>query len=192
MQQGLTWEELTNLFMDSSKTVCTERDCQRAACPYKERSCWSPARFTGDRRRSDAVVEISSLVLDFDHESEEMLDALREKLSNYAYILHTTHSDRDDDRCVRIVVQLSRPIALREWSVFWSVVSFHFGHCHADAARCYYMPSRPSDAGYVVATNSGLPLDVNAILTSKQPVVAVVAEGSADNSTDDSEGGLHP
>jgi hypothetical protein len=109
-------------------------------------------------------------VLDVDHTTDAAIDALRAQLSEYQHLLHVTHADRPDDRCLRVVVQLSRAVTLVEWPRFWQAailaLSVSADPACGDVARCYYLPSRPHDADYFVAVHAGGPLDVDALLAS--------------------------
>jgi hypothetical protein len=128
------------------------------------------------------VEAISCLVLDVDHVTEAAVDALRGRLVAHQHVLHMTHADRRDDRCVRVVVRLSRPVAIGEWPRFWRAATALLGAgadqgC-GDAARYYYLPSRPIDADYLVVEHAGVALDVDATLAA-MPVLKDLASQPA-------------
>lgn len=166
------------MFSDPCRTPCTVATCRGSACVHKEGGCWSPAVFSGSRRARQDVEAIACLVIDVDHATEAAVEELRGKIIDYQHVLHTTHADRQDDRCMRIVVQLTRPVKISEWPQFWQAATLLLGapadpSC-GDGARCYYLPSRPRDADYFVAEHAGVALDVDAILAS----VAVVHDAA--------------
>lgn len=187
-RHSLSWQALAELFANPCRTACTVATCRGSACLHKEGGCWSPAVFSGSRRTKQDVEAVSCLVFDIDHATESAVAGLRSRLSDYQHVLHTTHADRPDDRCMRAVVQLSRPVAIGEWRPFWEAATALLGaltdaSC-GDVARCYYLPSRPRDADYFVAEHAGGALDVDALLasaTALHPAVeqAVAQEGAA-------------
>lgn len=174
-RESRSWHELAALLSDPRATPCTTSTCGGSSCAHKGGACWSPAVFRADQRAAANVEAIGCLVLDVDHVSEVVLEGLREQLKKYQHLIHTTHADRLDDRCVRVVVQLSRAVAPSEWSRFWRAAVAALGaptsQTHGDAARCYYLPSRPSDADYFVAVHVGMPFDVDQVLASAPDVV---------------------
>lgn len=169
---AISWQEFVALFAVPHRAGCTLESCRGSGCPYKEGACWSPAVFRGDHRTRHDVETISCLVLDVDHAPEARGAALLDKLAAYQYVLHSTHADRRDDRCLRVIIRLSRPVTIGEWPWFWQEATRSLGSLMdpacADAARCYYLPSRPRDADYFVVEHAGEPLDVAAILASRR------------------------
>jgi hypothetical protein len=178
-----SWQELAALFSDPCRTPCTVATCRGSACVHKEGGCWSPAVFSGSRRARQDVEAISCLVIDVDHATEAAVDALRGKIADYQHVLHTTHADRQDDRRMRVVVQLTRPVAVGEWPQFWRAAALLLDapadpSC-GDVARCYYLPSRPRDADYFVAEHAGVALDVDAVLASAAALHGATAQAAA-------------
>ncbi len=148
----------------------------RANCPKKKIRAWSPASWApGASREKRTVEQLSALVVDLDHVPPAELEVLLGRLSVYSYILHSSHSDRDNDRCVRLVIQLSRPVLGAEFPGFWLAAINALGlpadASAKDASRLYYLPSRPSDAcddvfdgnGFDYAVNTGKPFDVPSV-----------------------------
>lgn len=177
---AFSWQEFAALFADPYRVACTVESCCGSACPHKEGGCWSPAVFRGDRRVKQEVEAVSCLVLDVDHATEARVAGLLDKLAAYQYVLHTTHADRRDNRCMRVVVQLTRPVMIDEWPRFWQAATLLFGtpmdpSC-GDVARCYYLPSRPRDADYVVVEHAGAPLEVSSILASRRSMWDLVID----------------
>jgi hypothetical protein len=87
-------------------------------------------------------------------------------------MMHSTHSDLPDSRCLRVVIALSRPVSTRVWGTFFhtalrsrSLVPDADQRC-VDAPRLYFLPSCPRDSIYFTQVNGGLPLDVDAMLAA--------------------------
>jgi len=165
VRRDLTWGEIVGLLSDPRRTPCTVSSCERGLCEHKRGGCWSPAVFANGAWRRGAIESTSLLVFDVDRSTDDQVDEIRAQISSLRYLIHSTHSDRPDDRAVRIVVALSRPVAPEEWSVFWRAAQQFLAPsadpAAADPARAYFLPSRPSDAGYFVQVNEGAALDVD-------------------------------
>ena len=176
-------------------------------CPHKNGKSWSPATYpAGSPRQKKNVEEVSLLVVDIDHATEQQLADARQPLARYQYLIHASHSDRPAnpsaactcgseqgalhgiqcpsrvDRCVRVVLALSRPVKRDEWPQFWHAAMRFLKQpadpsC-CDANRLYYLPSRPSDANYFVQTNDGEAIDVEEILVSA-PAIAPEGESTS-------------
>jgi hypothetical protein len=112
---------------------------------------------------------MSLLVLDIDHvATDERLGEIEARLTPYRRIIHASHSDRPADRCVRIVLTLSRPVDRQTWANFWDAAVEHLGapadRKARDASRLYFLPSRPRDAVYHYVVGDGQALDVDGVL----------------------------
>jgi hypothetical protein len=170
-----SWEQLVEELSTPRRTACTVADCRGSACKHKDGACWSPAVFVIDARfRSSLdVLAISCLTLDIDHVSEAALAALHDHLSRYQHMIHATHADRPGDRCLRVVVQLSRPVMPTEWKRFVraavALVGVPVDSPTIDIGRLFYLPSRPRDADYYVEARVGEQLDVDAVLSTAAP-----------------------
>ena len=166
----LSWQQLAALFSDPRRTSCPLAICRGSTCPHKDGECWSPSVFSGSTLSAQDVEAVSCLVLDVDHVTDAAVDVMRTQIVEYQHLIHVTHSDRLDDRCLRVIVQLSRSVDPIEWPRFWSAsvraLSAPIDSTCGDIARCYYLPSRPYDADYFVAVHMGEPLDVDAMLAA--------------------------
>ena len=175
----LSWEQLVEQLSKPRRTACTIADCRGSACKHKNGECWSPAVFVIDRRfRSSLdVLSISCLALDIDHVPEAALAALGDHLARYQHMIHATHADRPGDRCLRAVVQLSRPVMPQEWQRFVrsavAMAGVPVDSPTIDIARLFYLPSRPRDADYFIETRAGEALDVDALLATAKPAQPV-------------------
>ncbi len=167
------WSDLVDAFKESQRSECTISSCLRAKCLDKRRGgAWSPAKYPSGSLRSNANVEaVSALVLDLDHLTDTELDATMIALKPYQRIVHASHSDHPGDRCVRVVLALSEPVSGRDWPGFWTAaidsLNVPVDRVTGDASRLYFLPTRPSDVGYLFESRGGLVLDVPAILALK-------------------------
>ena len=184
----VTWDELCDRLTTARRTLCTANDCgtgmhadldkdgKSLGCRYKNGTAWIPATFSKGREKATAEF-VSFLVVDGDHLPE--LDTTLAKLERYRYVGHATHSDRPGNRCVRIAIALSRPVAAKDWPRFWPAAMTSLGmpadpSC-CDASRLYYEPARSSDADFWTAVHDGEPLDVDALLASAPAVTPTIA-----------------
>lgn len=193
-------------FAKPRKTSCTIATCKHNVCAYKNGKAWSPALYPpGAARQKKFVTVVSCLVVDLDHlPNDEALRAARAPLAGLQYFIHASHSDRPAgcsictcgsepgalhgehcpsrvDRCVRVVIMLSRSVTRDEWPRFWAAAMNRLGlpadpSC-CDSSRLYFLPSRPKDAeSYLFEVHDGAPLDVEAILATAPPDAPSIAE----------------
>lgn len=176
------WEQLAESLREYVPTACTLASCRRSECPHKRLRAWSPASWPPGALRKKATVDaVACLVIDLDHVPPAELDVVLGRFEAYDYVMHSSHSDSPSDRCVRVVVRLSRPVPGPEWPRFWRAAIDALGapadeRCK-DPSRLYFLPSRPADAaidafdgsGFDYATSDGAPIDVDAILATAPP-----------------------
>src|SRR5574341_986500 len=202
----IAWSAFADTFRKFRKTTCRVANCKRGSeCVYKNGAAWSPAVYPpGTPRQKQFVDEVSLLVIDLDHLTEEQLAAAIVPLTPFQRIVHPSHSDPPPgctictcgnepgalhgqncpscvDRCIRAIVALSRPVTRDEWPRFWPTAMAQLKQpadpsC-CDANRLYYKPSRPKDAGtYHFEVHDGAALDVDAILAIAPPEAPSIAE----------------
>jgi predicted P-loop ATPase len=172
-----TWAELCENLMTAKSAACSVATCPRSNCQHKKMMAWAPACWpSGATREKHSVEAVCALVIDLDHVPPTELEAHLARLAPFKYVMHSSHSDRPDDRCVRLVLALSHPVLGIDFARFWPTAIKELGvpadPSAKDASRLYYLPSRPADAcgdvfdgsGYDFAENDGVPLDVDAIL----------------------------
>jgi hypothetical protein len=173
----VTWEVLAHSLSEVRAAQCTLETCKRSECVHKDGPSWSAARYRdGAKRGLSGVVDVHAVIFDLDHVAPEDLDDSIANLLPYRCIITSSHSDREKDRCLRIVLEPSRPVLAGEWYRFWEQVVKELGlpadKQVKDPSRLYYLPSRPMDAcgpdidgnGYTFIQNEGAQLDVDAIL----------------------------
>lgn len=169
--ETMSWQDLTALLAAPCQSPCTRQTCPGSICPYKHRPCWSPATFTKTSASSPRVANaLSLLVFDCDRLTNDQIAKIRGRISELQYLVHSTHSDLPDSRCLRIVISLSRSIASNMWGPFFHAALQGLAPgadpgC-ADAGRVYFLPCCPRDAIYFTQVNEGLPLDVDALLAT--------------------------
>ena len=194
----VAWSQLITSFSKIRRAPCAKDNCRHNECPHKNGKSWSPATYpAGSARQKKLVEEVSLLVVDLDHLTEDEFVSARKQLAPYQHIIHASHSDRltnpntactcgsapgalhgrtcpvREDRCLRAVVAISRSVKRDEWPRFWRAAMAALGQpadpsC-CDANRLYYLPSRPSDADYFFVTNDGRSIDVDEILAKAPP-----------------------
>lgn len=104
---------------------------------------WSPARWpVGSTRRLKAeVLDVSCLVLDFDHGTTLQEEATRWK--DYAFLLHTSYRHTREAHRFRVILPLKEPVLLEDWDEVWawgeSVSPAADPKCR-DAGHVYAMP----------------------------------------------------
>ena len=201
----LSWSKFGEAFAKPRRTSCLVANCQHHLCPHKNGKAWSPAVYpAGKARQKKFVEEVCLLPIDIDHASDEDLSAALAALASYQRIVHSSHSDRPAgsqvctcgsepgamhgqhcpsrvDRCVRVILMLSRSVQGDEWPRFWPAAMAFLKQpadpSTCDASRLYYMPSRPKDADtYTFEVHDGIPLDVEVILALAPAEAPSVAE----------------
>lgn len=167
LRQPISWRDFLTELSTPRPSPCSHATCTQTSCLYKRGACWSAALYSGAERRRQGVESLTMLVFDLDRVTEDQFDASRGLISGLQYLVHSTHSDRPDSRCLRFVFPLSRPVLPEEWLIFWEktrhLVPGADPAC-ADMTRVYLFPSCPSDVSYFIQANEGALLDVDAVL----------------------------
>ena len=201
----VSWAKFAEALRKVRRTACLVANCKRGQdCPHKNGKAWTPAVYPpGAARQKKFVEEVSLLVVDLDHLTDDQLTQALAPLAPYQRILHASHSDRPSgctictcgsepgalhgascpsrvDRCVRAILALSRPVTRDEWPRFWNAAMAQLKQpadptC-CDSSRLYFLPSRPKDADYYFEVYDGIPLDVEAILAVAPPEAPSVAD----------------
>lgn len=150
--------------------------------------CFSAVRYrTGATRGLDGVEAVTQLVLDFDHLSAAQLHQLLDRLAGKLFAVYTSFSDRaggEDDRCVRVVIVVTRSMTPAEYRVVLAAVEIELGvradDRAKDASHIWYDPSTPperADAAFITYA-AGVPLDPQQYLTAAPPAQAQAAAGA--------------
>lgn len=185
----LSWEALVAEIANVRAGECTLASCTRSGgaplpdgtfttpCLHKGGYSWSPIAYKDGARRGKFNVEAAyALVVDIDHVPDEQIASRLAPIEPYRHIVHGSHSDRFGDRCVRVILDVSRPVTPDEWPRFWlgSAKLLGADPNTKDISRIFFLPSRPSDAvtdvidgtGYLFFHADGAALDVDAILAT--------------------------
>jgi hypothetical protein len=175
----MPWPELVQDLVDAARVrrcTCTVANCLTRDCAEKDGMGWCPCTFVDDHRLKTGVEQVTVLVVDIDHQQPGNYTAKLEA-AGVSHVVHSTHSHRDGDWCLRVVVQLSRPVTPAEWPRFRAAALARFGlpgdEATKDASRLFFLPSAPSDGPIVGYEEPGHPLDVDEILGA--PAVAGLA-----------------
>lgn len=170
------WAELVTDLITPRRCACTVASCARSDCGEKNGPGWCPCTFAGDHRLKANVEQVTFLVADIDHQQPGDYTA-RLEAEGIAHVVHSTHSHRDDDWCLRVVVPLSRPVTPTEWPRFRAAALARYqlpaDEATKDASRLFYLPSAPSDGPFIGIEVPGHPLDVDGLLGA--PAVAGLA-----------------
>lgn len=178
----VTWEQLLDALRAPRAAECAMTDkCWEGECQHKKfGQAWSPASWPEGELRAKATVEaVSLLVVDVDHvPSDDELCAIYARVEPWRHVVHASHSDRPTDRCIRVILAVSRPMTAAEFprvrSAVLEMLELPGDRRTSDASRIFYAPSRPSDAcgdkadgtGYLFIHGDGKVLDVDAILAA--------------------------
>jgi hypothetical protein len=166
LRETTSWLDFVGSLSAPRSSPCSRATCVGKGCFHKRGECWSPVV----RFNLSYPAVLGLLVFDLDQVTDDQLDEVRGRIGDLRYLIHSTHSDGPDKRCLRIVFPLSRPVALDEWRPLWraaylSLVPIADTAC-ADAQRVYFFPSCPCDASYFMQVNEGRELDVDAVLAT--------------------------
>jgi len=204
-RQTVSWSKFVEAFAKPRRTVCLVGNCKHNECSHKNGRAWTPAIYPPEApRQKQHVDEVWLLPIDIDHKTDEELTPALGNLAGYQRLIHASHSDRPAgcnvctcgsepgalhgphcpsrvDRCVRVILALSRPVKKNEWPRFWPAAMAYLKQpadpSTCDASRLYFMPSRPKDAdSYFFEVHDGIPLDVDAILAIAPPEAPSVGE----------------
>ena len=114
----------------------------RRVSDKRELPAWSPARFAeGATRKSDAVIELSCLVLDLD---DAMVDVVAGEWCDVLHVLHTTWSHTPERPRWRLVVPLARPVPASRWAEAWTWAAWRTVDADPackDPGRLYFVPA---------------------------------------------------
>ena len=137
-----------------------------------------PTGFAPDqRRRAEAVVEISCLVLDYDTGTQPPTHAL-EAWKGWRAALHTTWSHTQEAPRFRVILPLLRPIPASRWPEAWAWAAHQVSGIDRtckDPSRLYFRPALPSpDAPHEGRIQGGELLDLLGMLPDKMPPAPVM------------------
>ena len=131
---------------------------------------WSAALFSDDKRSKEAAEVVTAIGLDID-KGGVTLEQVRAALEGWSAIVHSTRRYTPEAPRWRVVIEVSRPIAAREFEGVWSFARDHLAR-HGitideqpkDASRFWFVPCEPQVGEYVIDKVEGKPLDIDAIV----------------------------
>lgn len=171
---GLLCEMLLDYVEESPCTLDGPGKCVGSKCKYKAFSslpdnfmAWSPTVIVGLRDDRN-VRAVTTLVLDFDHLTEEEDRATRAKLVPWEHLRHSTHSHRANNICWRACLPLSRHVLAGEFHRFYSAAVKYLDvpsdPVCKNRSRMYFRPSHPTGAPFFAERVRGKVLDVDEVL----------------------------
>lgn len=158
----------------TNRTDCTLATCKGKDCPHKSGPAWSPVVIEGSRNNKN-VKAVTGLVFDIDGVSKKQSEDLKTCFGNYAGLIHSTHSHRENNISLRLVLWPSREVdPLSEFPALWKGLIAKFNiPCDLvckDVARLYFLPSTPKDGEFVCYPLPGTELvDVDLVLREFPP-----------------------
>lgn len=174
----ISTDELSELLLTDNRTPCTLHDCAGKSCQYKHGPAWSPAYIEGQRDTKN-VKAITAAVFDIDAVSADQLQTLTTNLEKQSGVIHSTHSHRENNISLRLVLWLSREVAPGEWPTVWNGIIRKFNiPCDPvckDVARLFFLPTTVADGEFLAGKLPGSePVNVDEIL-AETPAVSVPA-----------------
>jgi len=171
-----TWEQLVESLRKPRVVPCTAETCVGKLCPHKNGQLWSPSSYAdGKTRGNENVTALAALVLDIDHVADDALADIEGRLHGRRRIVHSTHGDVPNDRALRVVLALSRPVLASEYPALWrgAVGALDLPGCDPACkaeSQMFYMPTVRTGAKYLFLVGEGDPLDVDAMIASAPKV----------------------
>ncbi len=173
----VSWSELVEMLTAHEPPMCAApghasvlAECAGHNCKAKYNAAWSPVDIDGPRANAN-VRAVTAAVFDLDHTTEAEIERLSDEIeaSGASAVLHSTHSHSPpNDWCLRLVLQLSRPVLPNEWAALRRELVKKFrlpaDEATKDLSRIYFLPTFRDGIKPLVGTNTGLPLDVDALL----------------------------
>jgi hypothetical protein len=186
--ETIEWAALVHLLTTHERTPCDP--CPGKDCPHKHGPAWSPVELSlcppvchnegklkarncgGGRfhRLNKNVRAIHAAVFDVDHTSMTELRAIAARIdgSGVAAVIHSSHSNRPTDVCVRVIFPVTRPITADEWPRVRAAAERLFqlpaDKSTKDLARLFFLPTCPASVTPIALHTEGASLDVDALI----------------------------
>lgn len=172
----LTWQSLATQLSEAVKTKETAAE-YKAMTKAQKGAVKDVGGFVGGyipnqgARVNSALQNRYLLTLDADSPDDSFLAMLDLELSDYEYVLYSTHSHTADNPRYRIIVPVDRPMAPDEFQAISRRVADNidmdaFDPSTHQPVRLMYWPSHPSDVEYVYRHNEGAILSADAVLAT--------------------------
>lgn len=154
-----TWKEFIDAYL--SKHAVTENKEDQWLF-----NGWTFAGNNGSGKGSEYAVDCSMIVLDYDDGTT--IEEVKRDLTNYEFVLYTSHNHKIKGERFRVVMPLLKPISIDHWNnrkknflKMFSGVDKSTVSC----ARAFYLPSCPEEYAddAIVYKNSGIMFDAYTI-----------------------------
>lgn len=155
---------------------------------------WSAARFDPLIRKSENVVSITAMVLDYDNCGTSLEEAI-EMWGLFYGLIHTTRRHEPTGHRFRVILPLAREISPDEYAILWRYVVRTSGH-HVDVktkdpSRFWYVPGPLNGGGFRAVRLTGAmfcpdPMLVEAVAeeASEKPPAVTRIHPSAESRAD--------
>jgi predicted P-loop ATPase len=182
----IDWTELVELLTTFAEPLCAAPEsksllveCAGKECKAKYGAAWSPVDIEGLRANAN-VKFVTAAVFDLDHVNNAEVERIDDALTaaGLAAILHSTHNNTPpEDLCLRLVLQLSRPVHPFEWPRVRQAIVEMYGlpadEATKDLSRIYFLPTHRDGVEPTYGSMDGVPIDVDALLAgSREPTIS--------------------
>jgi predicted P-loop ATPase len=179
----LTWADLLSMLSSTPEPTCAPPGvasslptCAGRTCQAKVIEGWSPVTLSVAHRANENVRAVTAVVLDLDHISNDILARVRESISDYSYIIHSTHNHAPpDDGCYRLIMPMSRPATATEWPIIRrtlvEVLGIPADPVAKDLSRFYFLPTTRAGVDLLFIEQSGAAVDVEDALAASAPTL---------------------
>ncbi|MEI7432278.1 MAG: DUF927 domain-containing protein, partial [Betaproteobacteria bacterium] len=158
-------------------TLCKKHFSKHQILKIRENGpVWSPARYPQDKNRCKENVEsVSCAVFDIEHHGP--FDEVKDKLTGFAYLAHSSYRHTPEAPRYRIILPLLNPVAGDSWDITWERLNLWIGGINdtqtCDASRIYFLPGKPANStDHFIVIGEGKPLDVDELPELSLDVIA--------------------
>jgi predicted P-loop ATPase len=176
----VSWGELVEMLTSHEPPTCAAPgfksvlgECAGRDCKAKYGPAWSPVDIEGPRANAN-VRAVTAAVFDLDHITEDEINRIDKDIEDagVAAVLHSTHSHTPpDDWCLRLVLQLARPVLPAEWPKVRAAMVERFklpaDEATKDLSRIFFLPTYRDGIDPVTGSVDGKPVDVDELLANR-------------------------
>lgn len=170
----MTWDDLVKKLSQSKITEETAAEYRRMTKDEKA-EVKDVGGFVGGhiknkgRRVKGAVEKRYLLTLDADSPDPNFLESLNFEIGDYEYVVYSTHGHTPETPRYRLILPVSRAMAPDEYQAVARRIAGNIGIENFDPTtfeveRLMFWPSAPADVEPVFIHNTGVPVDVGAVL----------------------------
>ena len=169
--EKLSWDKIAKLLTDFKVTPETFKEYASSndKLSIKDVGWHIGGLFTPPRRKACNLVSRSTLSLDLDFLESWDVENIRAAFSKLEYVVHSSHSHRDEAPRLRLVFPLTRDISPEEYEPLGRKVAEKLGLDFFDSStwqpsRVMFLPSRSVNGAQYIERNSGRWLDPDKVL----------------------------